>query len=662
MPSPLVFSPISVVPDSGSPSTDALLGGKKWGGAQGAAASISFSFPDAGSTWAKHYIGYAPSAEIANGFAALDEAQKSAVRAALQAWSEVANIKFVEVGETSSQVGDLRFAFSAQVDDGGAEAYTYKLLNFPAAGDVWISPSYRQTPVSFDFPHLLQHEIGHALGLKHPFDSYGSRMVLPGSQDYLGNTVMSYRSTPNAPNADASLLPATPMAYDVAAIQYLYGANRDFHAGDDTYVFLPDQNYYECLWDAGGLDVFDYSAASLDSIIDLQPGHWSQFGNPIAYSSTVVPASRDTVSIAFKTIIENAIGGSGNDTLIGNKANNVLAGGSGNDILRGGKGGDRLDGGVGGDTMAGGPGNDSYVVDSSNDIVNEFARSGTDKISTALGSYVLPDNVEVLEYIGAGNFSGTGNRRANTMVGGGGNDVLDGQGGNDNLVGGIGNDTYFIDKAGDRVVESVDGGVDAVNTMLGAYRLPGNVENLAFADPATRSFNGTGNDLDNYIVGGNGNDVLRGQGGNDTLQGNDGADILWGGDGDDLLLFDAADLAANGQRISGGNGTDTMEVAGGGVTLDLSLLPRGRAAGIEILDLSAAGGNRLLVNEASLADITGPAGHALTIAGSQGDSVTIAAAYWMDGGLISDAAGSFHFYSHGLDQLRVQADLDQFLL
>ncbi|MGM4905210.1 DUF4347 domain-containing protein [Tardiphaga sp. 866_E4_N2_1] len=284
-------------------------------------------------------------------------------------------------------------------------------------------------------------------------------------------------------------------------------------------------------------------------------------------------AGIDTVRTTTSTYtlgsnVENlAFIGSGAFTGTGNELANLLTGNTGNDTLVGNAGDDTLDGGAGVDTLIGGIGNDVYIVDSVADVIVENAGEGTDAIQTALASYTLGSNeVENLTYLGAATFAGTGNALANLLTGGVGNDTLDGGAGNDTLdgglgadtlIGGIGNDIYLVDVAGDVTVEAAGEGFDEVRATGTNYTLGANIENLTRVGTAV--FTGTGNELDNVIIGGISADTLNGGAGNDTLNGGQGIDTLVGGTGNDIYIVDVAgDIAVE----LTGEGIDEVRVTG----------------------------------------------------------------------------------------------------
>ena len=217
------------------------------------------------------------------------------------------------------------------------------------------------------------------------------------------------------------------------------------------------------------------------------------------------------------------------NTLIGNDGNDQLFGLAGNDLLRDGLGTDTLDGGDGNDQLYGDQGNDSLTGGNGNDLLD----GGTGSVVSSV-SYTLSPNVENLTLNGtaairgtgnAGNNTLIGNALRNTLVGGAGDDVLNGGTGADRLEGGTGNDTFYVDNAGDAVLENIGEGIDIVYASVN-HTLADKVENLVLSGTAALQGSGnalansiTGNALANTLTGGAGNDVLLGLGGADRLDG-----------------------------------------------------------------------------------------------------------------------------------------------
>ncbi|MDO3433992.1 calcium-binding protein, partial [Rhizobium sp. CBN3] len=328
--------------------------------------------------------------------------------------------------------------------------------------------------------------------------------------------------------------------------------------------------------------------------------------------------------------------GTGNalvNTITGGAGNDTLDGGIGNDTLNGGAGNDTLIGGAGSDTMSGGTGDDIYVVDSATDVVVENANEGNDTVQTVLASYTLGNNVENLTYTGSASFTGTGNAFANTITGGAFNDTLNGGLGADSLIGGEGNDTYIVDNAGDIVTEAADAGTDTVRTTLASYTLGSDLENLTYI--GTVAFAGTGNDLDNTILGGVANDTLSGGVGNDVLNGGGGADSLIGGAGDDTYVVDHAGdsvtEAANegvdlvrtnlsaytlGANVENLTYIGTAAFAGTGNLLDNIII-----GGVGADKLMGAGGNDTLIGGSGADTMLGGIGHDIYVVDSAADVV-----------------------------------------
>jgi Ca2+-binding RTX toxin-like protein len=281
----------------------------------------------------------------------------------------------------------------------------------------------------------------------------------------------------------------------------------------------------------------------------------------------------DLIANSASALVDTFTGSASADQFDGLAGNDIISGGAGDDVLAGGAGNDTIDGGTGDDSLDGGAGSDVYVVDSALDVVSEKDAAGKDTggldtLRTSLASYTLGDNVENLTYTGSSAFSGIGNKLANVITGGAGNDSLDGGLGADKLIGGAGDDTYFVDNAADKVIETVaagGAGSDTVRTTLAVYSLAAapDVENLAYAGAA--GFNATGNAAGNQITGGSGNDKLCGLAGDDTLDGGAGNDRLDGGLGTDtarmsgsLADYQIALKAGNLLTLTAGGATDTL--------------------------------------------------------------------------------------------------------
>ncbi|NEP28276.1 M10 family metallopeptidase C-terminal domain-containing protein, partial [Moorena sp. SIO3I6] len=444
MATPTSKGQVSNIKFSGIHHIDSLLGNNKWGGSTGKGVNLTYSFGEWSSFYKTNYL----EGEPWSGFSPLTSTQKIAAENALKAWSEVANINFTKVIDSKKVAGDIRFAKSSKPD--GAWAY----LPDPSAeaGDIWFShgKEYNTDKKGTFGYHTFLHEIGHALGLKHPHAKDGSRVVANLNIDTTAYTVMSYRSYVNQPLSGLiqNFYPTTPMLHDIAAIQYIYGANMNTRKGNTVYKWAPGQQLLETIWDAGGNDTIDWSNQSSNAKINLNPGQWSQLGP--AYWNGKELESR-TLAIAYGVTIENGIGGSGNDTIYGNNVANVLRGGEGNDYLSGGSGNDFLTGGSGNDSLTGGSGNDSLTGGTGSDRLyggtgndNLYGSSGNDTLSGSSGNDLLSGS--------SGNDSLTGGTGSDRMYGGSGNDRIYGGAGDDILYGGTGNDVLSGGTGADKFV------------------------------------------------------------------------------------------------------------------------------------------------------------------------------------------------------------------
>ncbi len=488
---------------------DSLIGGTKWGQGLGTGVTLPYSFPLATATYDSSYGQNGNASEWNAGWTALDTTQQLAFESVLSVFSGVANITFVELSDSATSVGEIRIAISQQVDIEGSGAWAYLPSSNPSAGDIWLSPdSFLSDSIvvgSWQFNTLI-HELGHAIGLSHPFSSQsGSGASLPQGVDGSDNifyTVMSYTDDPSGNEYSIDRYPETPMLLDIQALQYLYGTNTSHNSGDTTYVFTSNGKYFETIWDGGGRDSIDYTGSNSGATIDLREGQWSSLGRPIVFTNdNGIQQYNDvrTVWIAYGTEIEDAKGSKTNDVIYGNDLANELYGYLGIDSISGFGGDDKfvfsLDGNAAGANHGGSPG-----IEGTGDQI-----TFTDKWQSL--------------------------------------DTYNGGDGNDTLWSDASNDAIFLDNGSASPllisIETIDtrGGDDVVDLTSNSH---------TYGDVSV--YTGDGNDV---IWSNNGDDHLYGEAGDDTILGWQGADSILGGSGNDLL-----EGGQGNDYLDGGSGID----------------------------------------------------------------------------------------------------------
>jgi serralysin len=599
--------PTNNVAFSGVNYIDGVLAGTKFSGS-----ALTFGFPTVRTDYEANY-----SDPAVNSFAPVSAAVQNAARFT---FSMVNNFTNLSVTETATPA-DATFRLGMSTEPG--TAYAYYPTTAAVGGDSWYGiggGGFSDTQKGNYFFYTVVHELGHNLGLSHGHETQiGNGEALPSNLDGMEFSIMTYRSSVNATTAFVTNeqwgYASGFMMNDIAALQYMYGADFGYNGGNTTYsvstttgeLFINGvgqgavgaNRTFLTVWDGGGSDTYDYSNYNTNQTIDLRAGKWSALSPVQIANLGAGEFAKGSVYNAWqyqgdaRSLIENSFAGIGNDTMRGNQAANVLSGAAGDDSINGGSGNDTLSGGDGNDTLEG-----DYPPQNAVLSVPGIGFSGA-SVTTLTSSLTNTSSATALNLTQNFSLAGDANIINSTTIA------------HTSVISvGTGSAQWFkLDvAAGTELAVDIDS-TTTLNSEIALFRLlpDGSAREMIRNDNASTTLGGAGSSTSSdsyfryttlssttyYVVvgtsgadttlaagsaftlnisargtlsevlgdgglegndvidGGVGNDVIYGYGGNDFLVGGSGIDVVVGGTGNDTIILGDGDDVAYTQFATG---------------------------------------------------------------------------------------------------------------